>query len=228
MSEISKKPQRYKIYINEVEVILIPTADLFQYDLSTAATLVIHCVTPKKHILESIETIEVTQYLKRCIIHSQDFKGLKSAFKSEFTEIEAGGGLVYNEEGEYLFIYRRGSWDLPKGKIEKNETKKNATAREIIEETGIKSLEVQEKLMVTRHTYRSNVGKRLIKKSHWYLVYAPKQKLVPQTTEDIEKAQWMTLPVFFGSKRKVYPNILDVVHTQDTADLINRVKIRIK
>jgi hypothetical protein len=32
--------------------------------------------------------------------------------------IQAGGGLVLNEQNELLFIFRRGSWDLPKGKVD--------------------------------------------------------------------------------------------------------------
>ncbi len=42
---------------------------------------------------------------------------LLSSFLSLFKIIEAAGGFVKNEKGECLFIYRRGKWDLPKGKI---------------------------------------------------------------------------------------------------------------
>ena len=35
--------------------------------------------------------------------------------------MEAAGGLVKHANGSYLFIYRNDKWDLPKGKIEKNE-----------------------------------------------------------------------------------------------------------
>ena len=36
-------------------------------------------------------------------------------FCSLFTEILAGGGLVSNDRNEFLMIFRRGLWDLPKG-----------------------------------------------------------------------------------------------------------------
>ena len=42
-------------------------------------------------------------------------------FSKYFTLISAAGGVVRNKKGELLFIYRNGFWDLPKGKIEKNE-----------------------------------------------------------------------------------------------------------
>jgi 8-oxo-dGTP pyrophosphatase MutT (NUDIX family) len=40
-----------------------------------------------------------------------------SSFFSLFKIIEAAGGVVKNGRGEILFIFRRGKWDLPKGKI---------------------------------------------------------------------------------------------------------------
>ncbi|KXK38198.1 MAG: NUDIX hydrolase [Bacteroidetes bacterium OLB9] len=186
------KPQIYKIYINEVEVILKPTSELSMDNVMTGNNAVIKYSGNKKQLLQYIAMADAQLFSDRLIIHFDDFKQLKSDFKSHFTEIEAGGGLVYNEDKEFLFIYRRGSWDLPKGKIEANESKKEAALREISEETGIKKMNIVKKLMVTRHTYRSNVGKRIIKKSHWYLIETKKQPLKPQTTEDIEKAQWMT------------------------------------
>ena len=39
--------------------------------------------------------------------------------------------------GSYLFIYRNDKWDLPKGKIEKNEVVIEAAVREVMEETGV-------------------------------------------------------------------------------------------
>jgi 8-oxo-dGTP pyrophosphatase MutT (NUDIX family) len=34
------------------------------------------------------------------------------------------GSLVVNRNKELLLIYRKGKWDLPKGKVEKSEKKK--------------------------------------------------------------------------------------------------------
>jgi ADP-ribose pyrophosphatase YjhB (NUDIX family) len=223
-----EKPQIYKIYINEVEVILKPSAELTLEDTIASGSVVVKYTGNKKHLLDYISILEKSIKSEKLIIHFDNFAKLKSDFKSHFTEIEAGGGLVKNEKNEYLFIYRRGSWDLPKGKIESNETKREATLREITEETGVKKMLIIEKLMITRHTYRSNVGKRIIKKSHWYLIETKKQALVPQLDEDIERVEWMTLDRFFSKKREVYPNILEVLHTQDTQEIISKVQIKIK
>jgi 8-oxo-dGTP pyrophosphatase MutT (NUDIX family) len=206
--------QKYKIFINEVEVILKPSANISISDTETPGSVVIKYTGNKKHLLDYINILEKSIKSEKFIIHSDDYEKLKKDFKSHFVEIEAGGGLVKNENNEYLFIYRRGSWDLPKGKIETNETKRQATLREIEEETGISNMTILHKLGTTRHTYRSNVGKRIIKKSHWYLIETTKQKPKPQTEEDIEKAVWMKLEDFYGKKRTVYPNILEVIQTQ--------------
>jgi 8-oxo-dGTP pyrophosphatase MutT (NUDIX family) len=222
-----EKPQIYKIYINEAEVILKPSAEVTLADIEKTGSVVVKYSGNKKHLLDYISILEKSIKSEKMIIHSDDFLKLKEDFKYHFTEIEAGGGLVKNEKNQYLFIFRRGSWDLPKGKIETNETKKDATLREVSEETGISNMTIIKKLIVTRHTYRSNVGKRIIKKSHWYLIETTKQPLKPQTSEDIEKAVWMTLPQFFSKKRQVYPNILEVVHTQDTQELVSRVQVKI-
>ncbi|QQS63451.1 MAG: NUDIX domain-containing protein [Chitinophagaceae bacterium] len=69
-------------------------------------------------------------------------------FFRNFKIVEAAGGIVQNENKEILFIYRRNKWDLPKGKIEKKELPENAAAREIEEETGIKTFILKRKLAV--------------------------------------------------------------------------------
>jgi ADP-ribose pyrophosphatase YjhB (NUDIX family) len=222
------KRQIYKIYINEAQVILKPTSEVTLEETRTSGCILVKYTGVKKHLLDYIQVLESSRKPETMVIHFEDFEKLKQDFTAHFTVIEAGGGLVCNEENEYLFIYRRGSWDLPKGKIESKETKRNATLREIEEETGLKKMEIITKLMVTRHVYRSNIGKRIIKKSHWYLIKAKKQVLSPQLEEDIEKAVWMTLDRFFSKKREVYPNILDVIHTQDTAHLKNKLKAKVK
>src|SRR4051812_7310538 len=56
------------------------------------------------------------------IILNSDFKRLQKDFFKHFTVIEAAGGIVQNKDKELLFIYRRDKWDLPKGKMENNES----------------------------------------------------------------------------------------------------------
>ena len=57
------------------------------------------------------------------------------AFAAEFALIEAAGGVVVNDCGQWLMIRRNGRWDLPKGHLECGERIEECAAREIEEET---------------------------------------------------------------------------------------------
>ncbi len=109
----------------------------------------------------------------------------------KYKMIRAAGGLVVDDEGKILMIFRRGKWDLPKGKFEDGETLEECAKREVIEETGLATLDLKTPLLVTYHTYAEKKGLYL-KETHWFLFEAPgKQELVPQTEEDISKIDWV-------------------------------------
>jgi 8-oxo-dGTP pyrophosphatase MutT (NUDIX family) len=122
--------------------------------------------------------------------------------------IVAAGGIVKNEEGNTLIIFRRGYWDLPKGKVEKGEKIINAARREVEEETGVKIDSLSEEAVITYHCYRLK-GKDCIKETHWYHMQAqPGQTtLSPQTEEDIEQALWATNAQIKAIGDKFYPLI---------------------
>ncbi|MCX6290721.1 MAG: NUDIX domain-containing protein [Bacteroidetes bacterium] len=112
-------------------------------------------------------------------------------FVSNCTLIEASGGLVRHAKNEFLFIFRLGKWDLPKGKIEFDETPEEAAIREVEEECGIKELSIVQKLPPTFHTYW--LRKRMLKKTHWFLMDTTSDSpLVPQLDEHITDVKWMT------------------------------------
>ncbi len=117
--------------------------------------------------------------------------GFWELFKSAHTLIEAAGGVVLNAENDLLVIHRLGCWDLPKGKLEKGETPMFAALREVEEECGISGLEIVESLPDTFHTYELK-GKRILKRTFWFLMsYRGKQKLTPQTEENITEVLFM-------------------------------------
>ena len=202
--------QSYKIYINEVQVLLISSSLVEQFS-ANASTLIVAYMGKVKLLINYIDMCEKSPKFDTLIIHFEDFNELKKDFLSLYEINEAGGGLIQNDFGEFLFIFRRGFWDLPKGKIEQGETKKQAAIREVIEETGLKKVELIRKIGVTKHTFRNRLGKRIIKKSHWYLMQSQKQELTPQTSEDIEKAVWMHIPDFRKECHPVYKNIVEVL-----------------
>ena len=115
---------------------------------------------------------------------------LQKALWKKFILIKAGGGLVINEANELLFIFRRGKWDLPKGKLDDGETIEECAVREIQEETGLQQVELKKHLVTTWHTYDDS-GHHILKETAWYLLSASKnQALTPQTVEQITKIEW--------------------------------------
>jgi 8-oxo-dGTP pyrophosphatase MutT (NUDIX family) len=203
--------QRYKIYVNEILVFLTNTNALEKVDIINDETLIQHYTGNLEDLKQMISKCKKKASFSKMIIHSDDFIALKKDFKSLYLTVEAAGGLVKNEHNEFLFIFRRGHWDLPKGKMEKNEGKKEAAVREVIEETGIRNVSIQSKIGVTRHAFETKSGKKIIKKSYWYLMDAPKVELTPQIEEDIQKAEWMTLKKF-RSCSPIYNNILYIIN----------------
>ena len=145
------------------------------------------------------------------IIISKDLEKLKKAFFKHFTIIEAAGGIVQNESKDILFILRRGKWDLPKGKIEKNETPEVSAQREIEEETGVKNLMLKKKINETYHTY-NEFGKHFLKITHWYyLTCSSKQQLQPQTEEEITQIKWFKTKDIQIPVANTYQNIKDIL-----------------
>jgi 8-oxo-dGTP pyrophosphatase MutT (NUDIX family) len=125
--------------------------------------------------------------------------------------IKAGGGLVENEKGEILFMFRKGKWDLPKGKLDPDESLAECALREVAEETGVSQLEIKKFLVVTEHEYEE-MGKPILKETHWYLMKANgNQPLIPQTEEEITELKWLGPSGFKIVLENTYPGIIDVL-----------------
>lgn len=207
----------YKIYINEIPFILKSATDITSEDLNAEGVIVARYTGKTKHILNFVDLCEKGGKINGVTLYHDDLIKLKTDFKSLFTTIEASGGIVVNEFDEILFIFRRGFWDLPKGKIEIGETRRQAAIREVEEETGIKDLTLIKKIGKTRHTFKIKPGSRVLKKSHWYLMTTKKQKLKPQKAEDILKAEWIDLNTFYKICNPVYKNIGQILSDYESA-----------
>ena len=140
-----------------------------------------------------------------------DPKSFLKEVKKGLPLIEAAGGLVENENNEYLFIYRNDKWDLPKGKIEKKERIKDAAVREVEEECGIKVNKLEKKICSTYHTYIYK-GEVVLKKTYWFNMRCKGQnKLVPQKEEGITDARWFKNYDIGLILDNTFPSILDVL-----------------
>lgn len=145
------------------------------------------------------------------IIIDTDFPKLKKAFFKHFKVIEAAGGIVQNDSKELLFIFRRGKWDLPKGKMEGKESAEFCAERETMEETGIEQLSFKRHVGDTYHAY-DEFGKHYLKLSRWYhFTTLNGQKLTPQTEEDILEAKWISTKDIKKPLSNTYATIKDIL-----------------
>lgn len=136
---------------------------------------------------------------------------LKKLFFKKFEIIQAAGGLVQNEKNEVLLIYRRGKWDLPKGKLDKGESLEQCAVREVEEETGLQNTEITFPLLVTYHTYHQGAS-FILKESYWYKMKANSQyTLFPQTIEDIEMVKWVEPSKLSDYFSESFPSVVDVL-----------------
>ncbi len=137
----------------------------------------------------------------------------EATFKKLFTGfeyIEASGGIV-QRGNKYLFIKRNGSWDIPKGKLEKNEDPALGAVREIEEECGIINPKIEKLITTTYHTYKLK-NKPKIKKTFWYaLSYEGSSKTKPQKEEGITKVKWFKKAEFDTIRANTFESILDVI-----------------
>ena len=206
-----------KIYINETPLLLMDEKEgrTRILDSTSDRQMTARYLKKSKTLLQYVDMLEKggNKHLDSVGIYSDDFSRLVSDFYGLFRLIEAAGGLVQNEKKENLFIFRRGWWDLPKGKLDAGETPAQAAIREVQEETGLRQVELGAELVTTFHVYKEG-KKRILKKTYWYEMQTSDIELIPQAEEDIEKAEWISVENFLATPKKVYANILEVLEAR--------------
>jgi 8-oxo-dGTP pyrophosphatase MutT (NUDIX family) len=191
--------QKYKVFLEDKVIIFtdIELAGIQEVRISKA--------TDYESMLREIE-------LENQLISQNPQKSMMDFF-IDYKFIEAAGGVVRSGK-EFLFINRFGFWDIPKGKMEKNEVPEITAIREIQEECGLTGdLKIQKKLIDTYHTYIFK-NKSVLKKTHWYLLdYTGNKTTVPQLEEGITEVSWIEEEDFSKIKACTYSSILSVLST---------------
>jgi len=160
--------------------------------------------------------MQALQYLDRpgtkgAIVEDISADSLLSQLHAMYQSIDAAGGVVFNEDNAILMIFRRGKWDLAKGKLDKGETLETCAVREVSEETGLEHLELEEKLCDTYHIYAQN-NEQLMKRTAWYKMKGTvADKLKPQKEENILEARWVSEKELPPLAAKSYEAIRDVL-----------------
>ena len=144
-------------------------------------------ITAEK-LFHFLNNFELSQ-LQSIYLVPKDKEAVEKRLKKIFTVVKAAGGIVAKDD-KFLMMFRRGVWDLPKGKLDDGERSKKAALREVEEETGVKA-ELIEKTCTTWHTYTQN-NQRILKRTKWYSMRCVDDtQMTPQHDEGIEQLVWM-------------------------------------
>jgi 8-oxo-dGTP pyrophosphatase MutT (NUDIX family) len=145
------------------------------------------------------------------VYRSSDINRLKNIYLSDKPAIHAAGGMVFNPDGDLLMMVRKGLWDMPKGKLDDGESIEDCALREVMEETGLSSLSLGEKLSITYHSYYYN-EKLVVKPAHWYKMYFNGvEHPIPQVEEDITEIKWVKKDEARKLMSNMFPSIQEMI-----------------
>jgi 8-oxo-dGTP pyrophosphatase MutT (NUDIX family) len=198
----------YKVFINQKIVIFTETAQFDSQLINNKNVLSIQSTVFAKANFDLL----LADNKQNMFIVCNHLEKVWKDFTKKMKVIKAGGGLVLNKKYEMLFIFRRGKWDLPKGKLDKGEKIAACALREVKEECGIKSLQIDSKLCNTYHVYFLK-EKPVLKITSWYLMHlTKKEQLVPQIEEDITDIRFISMKKYKSTiKKKTFPLIAGLI-----------------
>ncbi len=174
----------YKVFVNNTPIILSTKKAIQGYEMIPIKKANLQT------IIRDILNKESSKVQVKYHLHHKKEDKLIDHLYTKLPVVIAGGGKAYNTNMDILFIKRNGKWDLPKGKIEKNEHIETAAIREVEEETGVTGLEITKFLYKTFHIFKRN-GEFRLKVTYWFEMKTEFDgELVPQTNEGITKVKW--------------------------------------
>ncbi|WP_308992999.1 NUDIX domain-containing protein [Mariniflexile litorale] len=188
----------YKVFVGDKPIILTTVVEqetnFKNYLLDTV------------NIEKVIKELNTTKLAEVRLIHKNAEKLLKK-FLKKLPNVIAGGGKVYNDKKDILFIYRNDKWDLPKGKVEGNESIEKTAIREVVEETGVAGLQITKPLETTYHIFKRN-GNHKIKVTYWFEMKTSfTGVLFAQEEEGITKVEWLDQEQVSKALENSYANI---------------------
>jgi ADP-ribose pyrophosphatase YjhB (NUDIX family) len=192
----------YKVFVNDKPIIL--TSEISEEKLY------------KTYPLKYVDLPKVVRDLKRgnnkgVYLYHKNKDKLLQKFLKKFPNVIAGGGKVYNAQGKVLFIFRNDKWDLPKGRIENNESIEEGAVREVEEETGVKGLTITKPLPTTYHIFKRN-RRYKIKITYWFEMYTSYDgELLPEASEGITKVKWLGKKKQAKALKNSYANIRELL-----------------
>ena len=114
--------------------------------------------------------------------------------RDDLPQMKAAGGLVLSG-GHALLIRKHHLWDLPKGKLNGDESPEHCAIREIAEETGLNPDLLSIRAPLCRSSYVSYYEIGPVNKTvDWFVLdYTGNisDPLTPELSEDIDMCQWV-------------------------------------
>lgn len=191
----------YKVFVNNASILLTTQPFISKEYVSIPIR--------KANFSEIITQLQNKPSLKFHLYHNKEAKLFRILHK-KLPVVVAGGGKVYNDNNEILFIKRNGHWDLPKGKTEKKEAIELTAIREVEEETGVQGLEITRFLQKTYHVFKSH-GKFKLKLTYWFEMKTSfKGDLYPQIEESITKVKWKSIEKIPKTLKNTYGTITEL------------------
>ena len=203
--------QMYKVFLND-RVIKIGSAANININKSTV-TFSDDCTA--EDVRKWFTAFTENTLHKVSIIHSNP-EHFFNTFQSAFTVVHAAGGVVIRDD-KILFIFRNGKWDLPKGKLDKDELAEEAALREVEEETGITPGGIDLRLPSTFHIYKSpypdSLGEWVFKNTYWFQMYFNgNHQAIPQQEEGITEVAWIDRNNLAEAFSNTYENLKQIIN----------------
>ncbi len=197
----------YKVFYNDRTVFFTQNEQSFPDIIENK----IHYFRNRKYLKLALRNFTNNTEIKNLYVITNNPKLTFGKFMKLYKLIEAAGGLVLTNNNKALFIFRRGKWDLPKGKLEKGESPEIGAVREVEEECGIKNIAIKNLLETTYHTYTLK-GKNILKRTYWFeMTHDGLQEPVPQTEEEITEAKWIEPDDYEKIIQNTFPSIIQVL-----------------
>ncbi len=198
----------YKIFFKDRVVLL---TDRIDSDLTTGFDG-IHKLGSDGELKKFLTSFENNEGREQAIIYHHNKHELFQRFRSCYKNLLAAGGLIWNpEKTHFLTMCRLGRPDLPKGKVEKEETFEEAAIREVEEECGIRNPEIISPIGPSFHVYHLN-GQTILKETRWFeMIYHGNSTPTPQTEEDISEINWVSGENVKNFADTTYPSIREIL-----------------
>ena len=191
----------YKIFFKDSTIEIVEPADFIRN--SSVTIIKLSDYDTSSQLAEMLLKKESQYY----VIESDNPESTLHHFRALFRNVLAAGGIVYNEKNQLLMIYRRGKWDLPKGKVEEGEEVRTSAIREVEEECGVGKLRILQHFKNTYHIY-SEKGTWIIKETFWFeMISKDDGPLTPQKEEGIEEAGWYEISTLREKMKNSYLSI---------------------